>query len=154
MTFRLSLHEVRPCLTMEHEHRQSCSKRKEDWISDTFGGVNREIPRIHLKAALNPLKYPFLNGFKSSAFTPFSLALCSLVGPSTTSESGSLRYVISLRDPWRVSSGLAVPWKRHTSIESLCANTDYFEAWMFWNLDLLILVIRSWHPERQSSVLN
>lgn len=40
------------------------------------------------------------------------------------------------------------------SIESLCANTGDFKAWMFRCLDLLVLVIRCWHPERQPAIVN
>lgn len=69
-----------------------------------------EVHQVHMYStvlqqnyALNPLKYPFRNGFRSSACTPSSLALRSWAGTFVNSESGIRRYVISLLDPCTMS---------------------------------------------------
>lgn len=41
-----------------------------------------------------------------------------------------------------------------TAIESLRADTGDLKGWMLWNFDLLIPVIRGWHPERQTTVVD
>ena len=54
----------------------------------------------------------------------------------------------------RIRAYLRLYTESLTLIEFLSTNTRDFQAWMLWNIDLLFNIVGSWHPERQSSVVD
>ncbi len=127
------------------------------WLLETLEILKIVRTCPYICAGLPLLLTFFLKGLRSLAVVPAAATLSLVLDTSLISWSGSLRYVRSLLDPVYsrlVSDPFGFQWAGPTFVERLHTSADNLQAVVHRDLELNLLIIGCWHPQRQSTVVS